>query len=468
MLPATSGDFLQLLAAEAREVRLARGEREAQEARERAQAREAQAARDAAAAARDAAEARQRAELREARDAAEARQRSEMREARAAADALERAEARKDLHLLIAALHGQRQPQQPQQQQQQQQQRYQPSAPFVPASSPVTRDSTPVAGGGGGGGGGSGGGKGGGGVDGRSSPASVSSLGQQSRKSQASARELLLTAARELLLTAFAAAAPAAQPLPAPPFPASSLLRHGLAFAHRQCTAFSADGSPLTLMLSDFEVRREGGVLMLQPAGPTGKPGMSFFILTSEEPAAVHAAHSFRGAGALGGCQAFPLNAVPAALSLVVDAVQVAAAGGAPVLLHASLAPRQAMSMAAYMAALVQWQGVQPCVIEGSAGAHDWLGSCGSSGAVSCNGEDEEEEEEEEEVEEVGVEEEEGEEEKEEEEGEEEEGEGGEGELLLRANAGGCAAPRAMVGSSMDAFAALAPAVQPAGSSPGT
>ena len=46
---------------------------------------------------------------------------------------------------------------------------------------------------------------------------------------------------------------------------------------------------------------------------------------------------------------------------------------GAPVLLHASLAPTQAMSSAVFMVALQQWQGVLPCSIEGAGGTQGCL-----------------------------------------------------------------------------------------------
>ncbi len=82
----------------------------------------------------------------------------------------------------------------------------------------------------------------------------------------------------------------------------------------------------------------ERGAILLRLASPTtGKPGMSFFIVISQDVALVQAAHSFCGGGELGGCQAYPRDAVPARLSLMVDAVQVSDADGAPVLLHASV-----------------------------------------------------------------------------------------------------------------------------------
>ena len=110
---------------------------------------------------------------------------------------------------------------------------------------------------------------------------------------------------------------------------------------------------------------------MIQPADPsTGKPGMSFFIVSREEAAVVQAAHSFRGAAQCG-CEAFPLDRLPPTLSLVADKVQLMDEHGTPVLLHASLAPKQPMSRMDFLAELRKWQGVLPCSMEGAAGAQD-------------------------------------------------------------------------------------------------
>jgi hypothetical protein len=72
---------------------------------------------------------------------------------------------------------------------------------------------------------------------------------------------------------------------------------------------------------------------------------------------------------------------------LLVDRVQVADAFGAPVLLHASLAPVAAMSPKDFMAALRQWQGVLPCAIEGAGGALDCAyeppGECAGSSCTA-------------------------------------------------------------------------------------
>ena len=108
---------------------------------------------------------------------------------------------------------------------------------------------------------------------------------------------------------------------------------------------------------------------MIQPAAAaTGRPGLSFFIVASRERAVEQAAHAFRGA-APWGCQCFPLDKLPSSLMLMVDKVQLTDALGAPVLLHASLAPVAAMSPQDFMAALRQWQGILPCAMEGAGGA---------------------------------------------------------------------------------------------------
>jgi hypothetical protein len=128
-----------------------------------------------------------------------------------------------------------------------------------------------------------------------------------------------------------------------------------------------------------------GGILL--PAdSATGKPGASFFLVTREAPAVVRAAHAYRGA-AHGGCSAYPLDKLPLSLSLVVDKVQLHDARGAAVLLHASLAPAQAMGEADFIAALREWQGALPCAIEGSAeGAQDCHYEVGGGGEARAEG----------------------------------------------------------------------------------
>jgi hypothetical protein len=110
-------------------------------------------------------------------------------------------------------------------------------------------------------------------------------------------------------------------------------------------------------------------------AGGGGGYGMSFFLVTCEQPAVVRAAHAFRGA-APGGCYGFPLDTLPSSLSLVVDKVLVSDSHGSPVLLHASLAPAQPMSEGDFLVALRQWQGVLPCSIEGAGGAQQQQVDC--------------------------------------------------------------------------------------------
>jgi hypothetical protein len=114
------------------------------------------------------------------------------------------------------------------------------------------------------------------------------------------------------------------------------------------------------------------GAGVIQPASAAKPGGMSFFLVTRETRAVLQGAHSFRGA-AQSGCQAFPLGALPASLSLVVDSVQLKDELGAPVLLHASLAPKQPMTSNAFLDAVRQWQGALPCALEGGAGAQDCL-----------------------------------------------------------------------------------------------
>jgi len=122
---------------------------------------------------------------------------------------------------------------------------------------------------------------------------------------------------------------------------------------------------------------------MIQPADPaTGKPGMSFFIVSREEAAVVQAAHAFRGAAQCG-CEAFPLDRLPPTLSLVADKVQLMDEHGTPVLLRASLSPKQPMSRMDFLAELRKWQGVLPCSMEGAAGAQDCV--CESEEGEACS-----------------------------------------------------------------------------------
>ena len=174
-----------------------------------------------------------------------------------------------------------------------------------------------------------------------------SSQGSGTSSPKGKSRKALEAEALEALRAAFAAAAaaaaaeglPAAKPLallPALPFPASRLGGFGLRFAHRLCSTI---GGALNIAPARADFCAAPGTLELLPAaGGGGGSGMSFFLVTSERPAVVRAAHAFRGA-APGGCYAFPLDALPSTLSLVVDKVQVFDQHGSLVLLHASLAP---------------------------------------------------------------------------------------------------------------------------------
>ena len=233
------------------------------------------------------------------------------------------------------------------------------------------------------------------GAGGGRSPHSHSSSGSHSPPG-VSSRKALSMAAQEALLTEFAAE-PGAPPLPATPFPISRLQSRGIYFAHRTRASIGEAGAGSDPpVLADFNTA-PGGLLL--PADPSkGSPGMSFFIVTRETPAVLRAAHAFRGV-APGRCSAYPLDKLPAALSLVVDRVQLCSARGEAVMLHASLAPAKAMSEGEFLAALRQWEGVQLCAMEGSAsGALDCLyepggeeeacawGSCPEAHALVASG----------------------------------------------------------------------------------
>ena len=249
-------------------------------------------------------------------------------------------------------------------------------SPATHSGSPAGAAAAAAAGGAGGSEGGAGGGRSSHG-SGASSP-----LKGQGRKALASDAQVAL-------LAAFAAAAKPLAPLPALPFPASLLAGLGLSFAHRLCPTI---GGALNIApaRADFSLAPGTRELLPQAAGGGAHgAGMSFFLVTCEQPAVVKAAHTFRGTVA-GGCYCYPLGALPPQLSLVVDKVQVSDAHGSPVLLHASLAPAQPMGEADFLAALRQWQGVMLCSIEGAGGAQqvDCLFEADGEGARegSCSG----------------------------------------------------------------------------------
>jgi hypothetical protein len=156
------------------------------------------------------------------------------------------------------------------------------------------------------------------------------------------------------------------------PFPAQALLTRGARFAHR--VAFKGlvgDGR-------DFGSAMEGATFMLLPPVESGKAGMSFFIPLSDAPEVLLAAHAYHGAAS--GCLAYPLDAMPPSMALVVDKVQVVGAGaaGAPIMLHASLSALERMPLLAFSTALESWEGRQVCLPAG-AGAPDacFAGCCG-------------------------------------------------------------------------------------------
>jgi hypothetical protein len=192
-----------------------------------------------------------------------------------------------------------------------------------------------------------------------------------------------LAASKVRLLGAFAAAAARSNNVSigalVPPFPAAELLRLGARFAHR----LVGRGG---IWNSDFDISTDADGTVTLRASPV-KRGASFFVILSLDPDVIACAHAFQGADSTG-CIAYSIANVPAELALTVDKVQVDASG-APVLLHASLAPvaGSEMTCGALAAVVEKWEGRALCTIAGAGGAadcHASSGECGHVGAGDC------------------------------------------------------------------------------------
>ena len=147
------------------------------------------------------------------------------------------------------------------------------------------------------------------------------------------------------------------------PFPAQALLPRAVRFAHRITKGLIGE-------TRDFGSVQEGITTLLLPPAESGKAGMSFFILLSDAPEVLVAAHAYHGVGA-SGCLAYPLETLPPGLALVVDKVQVVGAGAAaaPIMLHASLSVLERTPLAAAFNAVEAWGGKQVCLPAGGGGA---------------------------------------------------------------------------------------------------
>ena len=118
--------------------------------------------------------------------------------------------------------------------------------------------------------------------------------------------------------------------------------------------------------------------MLLNP--PTsGKAGLSFFILLSDDPGVLRAVHAYNDT--CSGCLAYPLASIPPGMALTVDKVQ-ASVGGAPALLHALLSCLEPMPQTAFSVAVESWAGKQVCMIAG-AGAPGHVGRRWADDAVT-------------------------------------------------------------------------------------
>ena len=199
---------------------------------------------------------------------------------------------------------------------------------------------TPPQGGGGGGGGGSG------------SPGSVSRDTGSPRRSPLSDSPLL---------AAFAAATPPLVPLEAIAAGADSrallLATQKRLYAHRLHTVWN---------LSEFDCAEcSGGSHAVLP---TLGRGLSLFVVVCAAHEVVAAAHALR-AGVTkkhNGCSMRRLDELPKQLVATFDRVLHAEAGGAPIVWHVTLTPRERMANTAFQAAFEGWPAL-PCSLQAAA-----------------------------------------------------------------------------------------------------
>lgn len=137
------------------------------------------------------------------------------------------------------------------------------------------------------------------------------------------------------------------------PFPAQALVPRGAVFAHR----LLREGLYERMNLGEPTVA--DGVMLLNPPASAGKAGLPFFVVLSDDPAVLRAAHAYHHACS-GNCLAYPLASIPPGMALTVDKVLVSV-GGAPALLHASLSCLEPMPFFTFIEAVEGWAGRQVC-----------------------------------------------------------------------------------------------------------
>ena len=191
----------------------------------------------------------------------------------------------------------------------------------------------------------------------------ASSPRSSQRQQQSSLHDAMQTRLRDAFLAAQSAGSAFDLGSLVVPFPAQALLPRAVRFAHRITKGLIGE-------TRDFGSVQEDITTLLLPPAESGKAGMSFFILLSDAPEVLVAAHAYHGVGA-SGCLAYPLETLPPGLALVVDKVQVVGAGAAaaPIMLHASLSVLERTPLAAIFNAVDAWGGKQVCLPAAGGGA---------------------------------------------------------------------------------------------------
>ena len=124
---------------------------------------------------------------------------------------------------------------------------------------------------------------------------------------------------------------------------------------------------------ADFHATVDGsGNDLVRPAvGDEEVKGMSFFVVLSDDPAVIAAAHAFMHPTMRHrGCCVRSLDAVPENTALLLDSVKVASDGGLPIIVHASLVPTATMYVGEFIVGL-QRQSATVCRMEARAGVDD-------------------------------------------------------------------------------------------------
>ena len=103
---------------------------------------------------------------------------------------------------------------------------------------------------------------------------------------------------------------------------------------------------------------------------PNPSKGFSLFVVASEDPAVVAAAHAARGAITKKhhGCVAWRVDSLPPELVVTLDRALERSSEGGAIVWHATLSPKEPMDFAALVGALAAWRGGVVCEMRGAAG----------------------------------------------------------------------------------------------------